>query len=70
MKDLDISEYGAGDLLRVERGRADAEEVAALTVLLLGLRARGRQRDGERLEPEWPRWPEPRAAYRAPGSWR
>ncbi|THA30343.1 acyl-CoA carboxylase subunit epsilon [Streptomyces sp. A1277] len=69
MKDPDISEHGAGDLLRVERGRAGAEEVAALTVLLLGLRARGRRRQGEALEPQWRRWPEPRP-YRAPGSWR
>ncbi|WP_328891850.1 acyl-CoA carboxylase subunit epsilon [Streptomyces sp. NBC_00316] len=69
MNDPDITERGAGDVLRVERGRADAEEVAALTVLLLGLRAQDQQQDGERLEPDR-RWrPDPQP-YRAPSSWQ
>lgn len=55
--------------LRIERGRATEEELAALTVVLLALRA---DADGQRAEvpvgsaPGWS--PEP--AYRAPRSWR
>ncbi|MFD7868565.1 acyl-CoA carboxylase subunit epsilon [Streptomyces sp. NPDC057682] len=69
MTNPEIGEQVVGDLLRVERGRADAEEVAALTVLLLGLRPRARRSGPERPERDRHRLPEPQA-YRAPGSWR
>ncbi len=68
MNDPDITAHTAG-VLRVERGRADAEEVAALTVLLLGLRAKEQRRAGERPVPDRRRRPD-RQAYRAPNSWQ
>ncbi|MGQ5640838.1 MULTISPECIES: acyl-CoA carboxylase epsilon subunit [unclassified Streptomyces] len=56
--------------VRVERGRADEAELAALTAVLLALRAAGRTKQGHE-EPfralRWWRRPE---AYQAPHSWR
>ncbi|OKJ67457.1 acyl-CoA carboxylase subunit epsilon [Streptomyces sp. CB02460] len=55
--------------LRIERGRATEEELAALTVVLLALRAdAGGQRD-EAPAGRAPGW-SPAPAYRAPRSWR
>ncbi|MDQ0904424.1 hypothetical protein QFZ32_000091 [Streptomyces canus] len=56
-------------VLRVERGRAGLDELAALAAVLLILRARGR------AEPEPPpyrgwNWWEQARGYAAPGSWR
>lgn len=56
--------------LRIERGRATEEELAALTVVLLALRADAReeQREGYPISgfPQWSR----QLAYRAPRSWQ
>ncbi|MFF0729938.1 acyl-CoA carboxylase epsilon subunit [Streptomyces sp. NPDC004134] len=60
------------DAVKVERGSADAAELAALTVALLS-----RLRTGDGLSGEyvphpaagWRRW-ERAAAYRAPHSWQ
>jgi hypothetical protein len=65
---------GAGDVLRVERGKAAEEELAAVTVALLCLLAR-RTQDGDRGRrtagpvSSWRRW-ERMAAYRSPRSWQ
>ncbi|MCX5338453.1 MULTISPECIES: acyl-CoA carboxylase epsilon subunit [unclassified Streptomyces] len=59
-------------MLRVERGQADAEELAALAVVLLALQGAGEE------QPETSRrggsgcsggWRSP-GVYKAPGSWR
>ncbi|GHD49635.1 hypothetical protein GCM10010335_59330 [Streptomyces galbus] len=71
---------GAHTVLRVERGRAGAEELAAVTAVLLALRAQG-QAHGEPQDglpggaPEGPPAPErawwaPVQDFTAPGSWR
>ncbi|SEE80268.1 Acyl-CoA carboxylase epsilon subunit [Streptomyces sp. 2131.1] len=55
--------------LRIERGRATEEELAALTVVLLALRAgAGEQPEGDPAggSKRWSRQP----AYRAPRSWQ
>ncbi|GAA2307799.1 acyl-CoA carboxylase subunit epsilon [Streptomyces kunmingensis] len=70
MNDPDNMQQGVGelDILRVVRGRAGAEEVAALTVLLLSLRARAERKDAA---PErGRRWRPHAQAYRAPSSWQ
>ncbi|MDG9721003.1 acyl-CoA carboxylase epsilon subunit [Streptomyces sp. DH24] len=61
---------GAEAVLRVERGQAGEEELAALTAVLLALRA------GGRAEPEqppttlgWSWWKRPEH-YEPPRSWR
>lgn len=55
--------------LRIERGRATEEELAALTVVLLALRADAGGQRAEVPAGSAPGWsPEP--AYRAPRSWR
>lgn len=56
--------------LRVERGRADTDELAALTVVLLALRARGAARGGRERRADGSRWWRPPAPYRAPHSWK
>jgi hypothetical protein len=60
-----------GPVLRVERGQATDEELAALTVVLLAWRAgaagAGRRDERSRTDPLWWRRPE---AYQAPRSWR
>ncbi|MFE6894369.1 acyl-CoA carboxylase epsilon subunit [Streptomyces sp. NPDC057694] len=58
-------------LIRVERGRATAEELAALTVLLLARRDADAPAEGDDTRatagtPWWHRGD----AYRAPDSWR
>ncbi|MEU6948127.1 MULTISPECIES: acyl-CoA carboxylase epsilon subunit [unclassified Streptomyces] len=58
------------EVLRVERGRADDEELAAVAAVLLAL-----CRDREPVESEEPAeagsdWWRRRDAYRAPASWR
>ncbi|MFB8211077.1 acyl-CoA carboxylase subunit epsilon [Streptomyces sp. NPDC056010] len=55
--------------LRIERGRATEEELAALTVVLLALRA---DADGQREKAPAGRVPgwSPEPVYRAPRSWR
>ncbi|MEU3664608.1 acyl-CoA carboxylase epsilon subunit [Streptomyces sp. NPDC032940] len=61
------SAESAETVLRVERGRASEEELAALTAVLLALRAR------DRTEPEptlgWNWWTSPKS-YVPPDSWR
>ncbi|MFD5877016.1 acyl-CoA carboxylase subunit epsilon [Streptomyces sp. NPDC060322] len=64
---------GAGTVVRVERGRADDEELAAVTVVLLSLLA-GRTEQGaaEAERPDtvrWRRW-DRSAAFRGPHSWQ
>ena len=59
----------AAPALRIERGRATEEELAALTVVLLALRADAGGRRDEVRAGSVPGWsPEP--VYRAPRSWR
>ncbi|MFF0885121.1 acyl-CoA carboxylase epsilon subunit [Streptomyces sp. NPDC003456] len=55
-------------LLRVERGHASEEELAALAAVLIALRGSGPKAGGERPAgpPAW--WDGP-AGYVAPGSW-
>ncbi|WP_329572818.1 acyl-CoA carboxylase epsilon subunit [Kitasatospora sp. NBC_01266] len=64
------SDRGRPDL-RVERGEVTSEELAALTVALLALRAAGAGRSGFGQRPlnnsRWWRGPE---AYQAPLSWQ
>ncbi|WP_331741958.1 acyl-CoA carboxylase subunit epsilon (plasmid) [Streptomyces sp. NBC_00726] len=55
--------------LRVERGRATEEELAALTVVLLALRAEAGGRPDEAPAGRVPGW-SPGPVYRAPRSWR
>ncbi|WP_306192416.1 MULTISPECIES: acyl-CoA carboxylase subunit epsilon [unclassified Streptomyces] len=57
------------DVVRVERGRASAEELAAVLVVLLGLRAQSDQMLEEQAEARKRRWRGPEA-YQAPGSWK
>lgn len=60
----------AETVLRVERGRASEEELAALTAVLLALRAQG-QAEPEPEEPTlgWNWWTSAKS-YAAPDSWR
>ncbi|MFI0241874.1 acyl-CoA carboxylase subunit epsilon [Streptomyces sp. NPDC016845] len=57
------------DVVRVERGRASAEELAAVLVVVLGLRAHSDQLLEEQAEARKRRWRGPEA-YQAPGSWK
>ncbi|MFJ9409511.1 acyl-CoA carboxylase subunit epsilon [Streptomyces sp. NPDC101393] len=64
----------AGDrtLLRVERGQASEEELAAVAVSLFSLlvrREEGPDDDGQRAVARWQRW-ERAQPYRAPHSWK
>ncbi|GAA1374948.1 acyl-CoA carboxylase subunit epsilon [Streptomyces beijiangensis] len=52
--------------LRVVRGRADADELAALTIVLLALRARGGELSRREERAGGSRWWRPPTAYRAP----
>ncbi|MEU6381137.1 acyl-CoA carboxylase epsilon subunit [Streptomyces sp. NPDC046909] len=56
-------------LLRVERGNPDDIELAALTAVLLALRAPG-QEPVEELPASGIRWWRRSDAYTAPGGWR
>lgn len=56
-------------VLRVERGQANEEEVAALTAVLLALRAGGREEPEEPSAVGRPWWKLPEG-YATPGSWR
>ncbi|GAA2453996.1 hypothetical protein GCM10010433_65470 [Streptomyces pulveraceus] len=64
----------AVEMVRVERGRANQDEVIALVEALLSVLARDRvgtrgRVDGAEARPAvWRRWE--RAPYRAPRSWR
>ncbi|MFE3253174.1 acyl-CoA carboxylase epsilon subunit [Streptomyces sp. NPDC059209] len=60
---------GAPAVLRLERGRADEDELAAVAVVLLALRARGRVAPGREESRQWNWWSRP-GSYVAPGSWR
>ncbi|MER5950752.1 acyl-CoA carboxylase subunit epsilon [Streptomyces sp. NPDC001904] len=63
---------GSTALLRVERGRADAAELAALTAVLL-MTVRGCQEAEEppgAQEDSCSPWWVPEAGFAAPGSWR
>ncbi|MEV5878576.1 acyl-CoA carboxylase epsilon subunit [Streptomyces sp. NPDC052101] len=57
-------------IVRVERGRADEEELAALTAVLLALRAAGRTKQGHEEPFSGLRWWRRPEAYKAPHSWR
>jgi hypothetical protein len=56
-------------LLRVERGHASEEELAALAAVLVALRRSGRGVDEEPVAVPAAWWDQP-AGYAAPGSWR
>lgn len=56
--------------LRVERGHASEEELAAITVVLLALRAGGTTDAGGRPGAGRARWRNGPDGYRAPHSWR
>ncbi|MEU3902075.1 acyl-CoA carboxylase epsilon subunit [Streptomyces sp. NPDC045251] len=56
-------------VLRVERGRASEEELAALTAVLLALRARGRAEPEPEPTLDWNWWTSPKS-YASPDSWR
>jgi Acyl-CoA carboxylase epsilon subunit len=56
-------------LLRVERGRLDDEELAALTAVLLAVRARPAPPGGHR-GPRGSHWFRAPHNYRAPRSWQ
>ncbi|NEB13865.1 acyl-CoA carboxylase subunit epsilon [Streptomyces coelicoflavus] len=57
--------------LRIERGHAGEEELAALTAVLCSILA-GQEDEGEDASPDAPSWrPErPAGTYRSPYSWR
>jgi hypothetical protein len=58
-------------LLRVERGRASEEELAALTVVLLALRSDGDDAGPDERRPvAGSRWWRRRGDYNAPRSWQ
>ncbi|THA77743.1 acyl-CoA carboxylase subunit epsilon [Streptomyces sp. A0642] len=65
---------GVAGVARVERGRANQDELSALNAALLSVLARNRvegraRRDGAEGRPAgWRRWEQ--APYRAPQSWR
>ncbi|CAL9653648.1 acyl-CoA carboxylase subunit epsilon [Streptomyces sp. enrichment culture] len=56
-------------VLRVERGQADGDELAALTTVLLILRARGQAEPQQPPTLGWSWWKQTKG-YAAPGSWR
>lgn len=60
---------GGASALRVERGQASEEELAAITVVLLALRAGGTAGAGRpgAVRARWRNGPD---GYRAPHSWR
>ncbi|MFF4020787.1 acyl-CoA carboxylase subunit epsilon [Streptomyces sp. NPDC001843] len=60
-----------GAVLRVERGQATDEELAAVTVVLYSLLAQGVDADAEQAS-DVPLWRPERAAaaYRSPYSWQ
>ncbi|MEX1659183.1 acyl-CoA carboxylase subunit epsilon [Streptomyces pseudovenezuelae] len=59
----------AETLLRVERGRASEEDLAAVAVVLLTLRARGTREPTQPTVPGWNWWQKPNG-YAPPDSWR
>lgn len=66
---MGYSDHGEPSL-RVERGRASAEELAALAVVLFALRADGAdEEEGRRPACGSRRWRRPEA-YKAPRSWQ
>lgn len=56
-------------MLRVERGQADAEELAALAVVLLALQGAGEEQPETSHRGGSGGWRSP-GVYKAPGSWR
>ncbi|OAH10887.1 acyl-CoA carboxylase subunit epsilon [Streptomyces jeddahensis] len=69
-----MGEPGATGLaLRIERGRADEEELAAVTVVLCSVLAGRDAADDGQEPPDVPSWRQPErsgAAYRSPYCWR
>ncbi|MEU9377005.1 acyl-CoA carboxylase subunit epsilon [Streptomyces sp. NPDC048255] len=61
-----------GFALRIERGRADDDELAAVTVVLCSVLAARGAEAGDEVLPEVPLWRPERssAAYRSPYSWQ
>ncbi|MEZ0069943.1 hypothetical protein ABIA32_005991 [Streptacidiphilus sp. MAP12-20] len=61
----------AGPALRIERGHADDEELAAVTTVLWAVLARRDEQQNDENAPGVPKWrPEnPVGAYRSPYSW-
>ncbi|WP_217142480.1 acyl-CoA carboxylase subunit epsilon [Streptomyces sp. AC627_RSS907] len=61
-----------GPALRIERGCASDEELAAVTVVLYSLSARWGDEAGAEEGPDVPLWQPERSAtaYRSPYSWR
>ncbi|MET7619291.1 acyl-CoA carboxylase subunit epsilon [Streptomyces sp. NPDC005408] len=68
------AEHGTDHVVRVERGHAEADELAAVTVVLLsviaGQRAQGEYAGEERTPATGRRRWEGQAAYLAPHSWQ
>ncbi|MFI7012260.1 acyl-CoA carboxylase epsilon subunit [Streptomyces sp. NPDC050145] len=60
---------GMDVVLRVTRGRARDEELAALAAVFLAMRGDGAEGRGTRSEADRARWKRPEG-YVAPGSWR
>jgi Acyl-CoA carboxylase epsilon subunit len=68
-----VSEPGvAGPTLRIERGRPDEEELAAVTIVLCSVLAAREAADTEHEPPDVPSWwLEPAGrTYRSPYCWR
>jgi hypothetical protein len=66
-----MGDSGHGELaLRIERGRASDDELAALTVVLLALYAGGAAEDGDERPFNGSRWWRRPDAYKAPRSWQ
>ncbi|MEU0403968.1 acyl-CoA carboxylase subunit epsilon [Streptomyces sp. NPDC006197] len=67
-----MGNFDTAPTLRVERGRASDEELAAVTVVLCSLLAGRDEESGDVQSPEVPRWDPERvgAVYRSPYSWR
>lgn len=60
---------GTQVVLRLEHGRAGEDELAAVAVVLLALRARGRAESRPGVSRGWDWWKRP-GGHVAPGSWR
>ncbi|MEU6540488.1 acyl-CoA carboxylase subunit epsilon [Streptomyces sp. NPDC047000] len=65
-----VNDGGGASALRVERGQASEEELAAITVVLLALRAGGTTDAGGRPGAGRARWRNGPDTYKAPHSWR
>ncbi|MEU6557735.1 acyl-CoA carboxylase subunit epsilon [Streptomyces sp. NPDC046915] len=65
----DATRYLAAAGLRVTRGTPTAEEVAALTVLLVTRLSGGAEEPAEEATPTPTVWRHPGARFRPPGAW-